>query len=84
MLEQMYDTYGGKPLEAELETDEMGQREYGNGKRAVHRFWYAIRTPRHKKGVYSLFVEIIAQEGRMVCSTFFIERSEPALSMPEA
>jgi tetratricopeptide (TPR) repeat protein len=84
MLEQMYDTYGGKPLEAEFETDEIGQREYGDGKRAVHKFWYAIRTPRHKKGVYSLFVEIVGQEGRMVCSSFFIARSHSAAGIQEA
>jgi TPR repeat protein len=84
MLEQMYATYGGKPLEAELETDKIDRREYGDGRRAVHKFWYAIRTPKHKKGVYSLFVEIIAQEGRMACSSFFIERSGPAVGVPEA
>lgn len=84
MLEQMYDTYGGKPLEAVFQTDEVGRREYGDGKRAVHRFWYAIRTPQHKKGVYSLFVEVIAQEGRLVCSAFFITRSASAAGMQEA
>jgi TPR repeat protein len=70
MLEQMYDAYGGKPLEAELTAEESGYRTY-TGTRA-HKFWYALRSARFEKDAFSLVVEILPDEDHFVCSTFFV------------
>ena len=72
MLDEMYATYGGRPLEAELKAEETGYRLYAGERKRVHKFWYSLRTSQQDKGVYSLFVEIYPEEGRLACSTFFI------------
>jgi hypothetical protein len=72
MLDEMYATYGGRPLEAELKAEETGYRLYVGERKRVHKFWYSLRTSERDKGVYSLFVEVYPEEGRLACSTFFI------------
>ncbi len=72
MLDEMYATYGGRPLEAELKAEETGYRLYAGERKRVHKFWYSLRTSEQDKGVYSLFVEVYPEEGRLACSTFFI------------
>ncbi len=72
MLDEMYATYGGKPLGAELKAEETGYRLYAGERKRVHKFWYTLRTARQEKGAYSLFVEIRPEEGHLACSTFFI------------
>lgn len=72
MLEEMYATYGGKPLQAELKAEETGYRLYAGEKTRIHKFWYALATAGQELGVYSLFVEVHPEEGRLACSTFFI------------
>jgi len=72
MLDEMYATYGGHPLGAELKAEETGYRLYAGERKRVHKFWYSLRTSEQEKGVYSLFVEVYPEEGRLACSTFFI------------
>ena len=52
MLEQMYDAYGGKPLEARLKTEESGYRMNAGGQNHVHKFWYALCSARIRKGCF--------------------------------
>ena len=72
MLDEMYATYGGHPLAAELKAEETGYRLYAGERKRVHKFWYSLRTSEQEKGVHSLFVEVYPEEGRLACSTFFI------------
>lgn len=72
MLDEMYAAYGGHPLGAELKAEETGYRLYAGDRKRVHKFWYSLNTSEQGKGVYSLFVEVYPEEGRLACSTFFI------------
>jgi hypothetical protein len=76
MLEQMYDAYGGKPLEAELTTEESGCRMFSGAPKHVHKFWYALRSTRCEKDAFALFVELQPDDDNFVCSTFFVIPSE--------
>jgi uncharacterized protein len=72
MLEQMYDAYGGKPLDAELKAEDSGYRAHGGKQKYVHKFWYALRSTRFEKDAFALFVEILPDGNELVCSSFFV------------
>jgi hypothetical protein len=72
MVDQMYDAYGGKPIEAELKTEEQGCRTDDGVQRPVYKFWYALRSMGFTKGVFPLFVELLPHEQDLVCSSFFV------------
>jgi hypothetical protein len=72
MLEQMYDAYGGKPLDAELKAEDSGYRTHGGRQKYVHKFWYALKSARFEKDTFVLFVEILPDEDVLVCSSFFV------------
>lgn len=72
-LEQLHDAYGGKPLEAEFKSHEVGERLYMDGSRKpLRKFWYAVRTTRAPMGTYYLIVEIVPEGSRLAAVQFSI------------
>jgi hypothetical protein len=72
LLTRVY-SYGGKPLEAEFKSAEVGYRLYEGGRaKPLRKFWYAVRTSEHPKGKYFLFVEVVPDETSLACASFQI------------
>jgi uncharacterized protein len=72
MLEQMYDAYGGKPIEARLKAEESGYRMHADSGDHVYKFRYALCSTQFEPDAFELFVEILPEENDFVCSSFFI------------
>jgi uncharacterized protein len=72
MLEQMYDAYGGKPIEARLKAEESGYRMHADAGDYVYKFRYALCSTQFEPDAFELFVEILPDENGFVCSSFFI------------
>lgn len=68
IMDQMFATYG-KPLDVEYKMDELGRKTgTGNYDKPMRKFWYAVRTSKHEKGVVFLIVEIVPDEGHLASS----------------
>ena len=68
IIDQMFTTYG-TPLEAWYIKNELGRKTGSGGyDKPMRKFWYAVQTSKHKKGVVYLTVEIVPDDGGLASS----------------
>ncbi len=72
MLQQMFDAYGGRPTEAELQAKDTGYGLREGAGVAVNKFWYALQGSRYDMGDFVLFLEMVPDKEGFLCSSFFI------------
>ena len=72
LLTRMTAVYG-QPQEVEFKTDEYSYEPRAvGGRKAMRKFWYAVKTDQHEKGTHFIFVQIVTDGDRPVCSAFSI------------